>query len=238
LIFDGRIINTNIASITETNGMYNSSLGTGSHMWQINCSDSAGNLNNSVSRSLTITSSACTNCGGGGGGGGGGSSFSTYSISSEQAETGYTQNLKKDDIIKFSAVGENHTLKVKSLSQNSAEILIESNPVSATLSAGEEKKINLDNDEYFDLYLKLNSISSDKANITIKSIREKEKTFTIQENKTEENTSLENYTTPPSTPEKNRKSYVYIIIIVIIIGVFIIFILKHGKKTKAKPQRK
>jgi len=239
LIFDGRVINLNTASTTQTNGMYNSSLGTGSHTWSINCTDLAGNLNNSASRSLTVTSSACTSCGGGGGGGG--SSYSTYSISENQVEAGYTQNLKKDDRIKFIAAGENHILKIKNLALNNVEITIESNPVSLTLSVGDEKKINLDNDEYFDLYLKLNSIISDKANITLRSIHEKEKTFTIQENAAENNESLmENITnTNNNVIEKitnnkqEKKNYLYVIIpVLIVIG--IILILSKRKKHKKR----
>ncbi|MCX6748144.1 MAG: LamG domain-containing protein [Candidatus Pacearchaeota archaeon] len=55
------------------NGIYYSGLVVGSHTWQINCTDSAGNLENSSARSLIVTSPPVppvTPTGGGGGGAG------------------------------------------------------------------------------------------------------------------------------------------------------------------------
>lgn len=66
LIFDGIIYNT-LTNVTKdvTMGMYNSSLSTGSHIWQINCTDSDGNEGNSSERDLTITTPTAAPAGGG-----------------------------------------------------------------------------------------------------------------------------------------------------------------------------
>jgi outer membrane protein assembly factor BamB len=74
LIFDGSIINilTSVNNTGGTNSMYNSSLSVAAHTWSVNCTDSPGNVGNSSTRTLTVTSSGTSNNHGGGGGGGGG----------------------------------------------------------------------------------------------------------------------------------------------------------------------
>ncbi|HUS49321.1 MAG TPA: hypothetical protein VMZ91_04105, partial [Candidatus Paceibacterota bacterium] len=73
LIFDSSAINS-LSSVSKdiTLGMYNSSLSVAAHTWSVNCTDIAGNIGNSSSRTLTVTAvpaAAVTPAGGGGGGG-------------------------------------------------------------------------------------------------------------------------------------------------------------------------
>lgn len=58
LILDGSIINnlTNVNNTGGTNGMYNSSLSAITHNWSVNCTDLAGNVGNSSTRTLTVSS--------------------------------------------------------------------------------------------------------------------------------------------------------------------------------------
>ncbi|MFZ5955664.1 MAG: hypothetical protein ACOYT4_04515 [Nanoarchaeota archaeon] len=56
LIFDSTVINRlTSVSTSAVNGLYNTSLLPGVHIWSINCTDSAGNVGNSIARTLTVT---------------------------------------------------------------------------------------------------------------------------------------------------------------------------------------
>jgi hypothetical protein len=180
LILNNISVASNSSAINTTESNITYILSSGIYSWQINCTDEAGNIGNSSSRTLTISSPvvAAANSPGGGGSSGGSSTGIIYSVSFEQISSGVNKEIEKEDKIKFelnvNGNNEKHLIKIQSLSLNSATLTINSTPMTLTLGIGEEKKINLDSDNYYDLYLKLNSIiNSSKANLTIKAIYEK-----------------------------------------------------------------
>lgn len=67
---------------------------------------------------------------------------------------------------------ENHTITINRVYSNKVALTIQSNPIKLNVSVGEEKKLSLTSSGYYDLYLKLNSITNGKADLTIKSIHE------------------------------------------------------------------
>ncbi len=67
---------------------------------------------------------------------------------------------------------EIHYVGVVNLTETTATINVTSEPQQAVLSIGEEKKFELTNDTYYDISVKLNSISDNKANLTIIGIHE------------------------------------------------------------------
>ena len=233
LIFDDSIINilTNVNNSGGINGMYNSSLSVGTHIWNVNCTDLAGNIGNSSSRSLTIGS---TGGGGGGGegGGGGGSTTKTYSISSSQFSSGYTKELAKDEKISFQLNNEQHNLKLNTISSNSVIIEISSKTQTATLYVGEEKKFNLNEDNYYDLLVRLNSITGSKADITIKEIIEEIKKADVNNTETNKtNDSIDNIG-GADTGKISAREYFYIVIILIILMAVFFVIVNMRKKMR------
>jgi C1A family cysteine protease len=239
LVFNNVIIHT-IYSIskTATNGMYNSSLSTGTHLWSINCTDSAGNQNKSINRILIITSSGNTETSsspsGGGGGGGGGAT--TYSPTTSETYLGYTKQLSSNDKISFTSNSENHLLILKSVIGNYSNITIESNPINFILFIGQEKKVDVNNDSYYDLNVKLNTIKGSVANLTIKNLNEYygnlsgNKVITKDENITQNN---ESNTNEVKTEENLVLGYV-----VLGIGAFVIILVVIKIINKFKRKRR
>lgn len=106
-------------------------------------------------------------------GGGGGSSLSVvYRVNEYQLQNGFSKVLKKNNEISFSLASGSHKLKLIKINENSASIEIRSDPIDLMLNVDEEIKLNLTSPNYYDLYVKLNSIDDDEANFTIRKIFE------------------------------------------------------------------
>jgi len=192
-----------------------------SYSYIVTCSDEAGN-------NLTGTQSFLTgDCTGGGTGGSGGSSRvtgATYTLRGEyQLITGYTNQLKSGDQINFSLNQTAHLLQVASVSATSASITVSSTPQTATLLIGETKKFDVTNDDYYDLSVKLNSISSNKANLTLNKINEE-----IPEETREDEGSNSGYFTDTGAGDEGLKTtgsqektplWVWLIVIVVVIAI-------------------
>ena len=219
LIFDGSIIN-NLTSISKTltNGMYNSSLSVATHTWSINCTDFVGNTGNSSTRTLivqapaaTTTTTTTTSSGG----------YPTYRPDQNELEEGYQRVLYKNWKISFKVGNESHLFKVENITDSNAKIILSSEVKEATLSIGEERKFDLSGDNYYDVLVKLNSITPawrNKANFTIKTIHEKinEKTSSVQneENKTSEGA-------PNEGSKKTNSGWLWVLIVGLVILIFV-----------------
>jgi len=156
-----------------------------SYSWSINCTDKAGNIANSSSRSFSVSAPVSPPSSSSGGGGGGGSSVKTLSLS--ELSSGSNQQLSSGGEVKFNLPVESsssevissasssssHSLKINKVENNRVNITIRSNPINLILYVGEERKLNLSSSEYYDLYVKLNNITYFQANLTIKVINEK-----------------------------------------------------------------
>tara|TARA_Y100000034_G_C6884393_1_gene405855 strand:- start:271 stop:2169 length:1899 start_codon:yes stop_codon:yes gene_type:complete len=173
----GSGINSNQTSFTASPVTSN----TGSLTQTCNFADLAGNTG-SASTSLVVNLGG----GGGGGSGGGGSSENFYTktvpIVSEdftKLET-ITQQLKPKERIKIRLGeseegkndGEEHYIGVRSVTLVSAVVEIASDPVRIDLDIGEEAKVDLTGDGFYDVYVKLNKIENGRADLTIRSIKE------------------------------------------------------------------
>lgn len=189
LIINAAVSSTNSSINNQSlTGSFSSSVSAGSYTWMINCTDLAGNAGNSSTRSFTITSPSSGGSGGGSGGGGGGggsgggggvalssTAGQTYNIPFEQVLSGYTIEFKKNDkanFVLFDANSDRHTLTVDDIENDSVKITITSEPIHLILGIGQSAKINLTSSDFYDLFVKLESINSGKAKITIQSIRD------------------------------------------------------------------
>ena len=98
--------------------------------------------------------------------------FSLLKITTEQFATGTDQVLNTQESVKFVSDKEEHSLVVNQIANQSVKFTLKSNPVVFILGVGESKKFNLDFDNYYDLYVKLNSITKSNINVTVKHINE------------------------------------------------------------------
>ncbi len=98
--------------------------------------------------------------------------FSIKTISVNEFSQGINFELKENKEVKFILNDTKHTIKVNSVSKDSVNLIIQSNPIQIDIKIGEEKKLDLDNDGIYDLKIKLKSIKSNVPSIYIKEINE------------------------------------------------------------------
>ncbi len=265
LIVDNRII-TNSSLEKSLIQKFNVNFEAGNYSWKIGCYDRAGNSGSSDFRSFTVISSKDSSDGKEGkeaGGKKGGSnndrgagegrgagvipalSKKTYFISREQFSGGHTKELRKNDEIKFYFQNEKkfeHKILVSEISEDYVDITVQSDPIKLKLGIGEEARLNLTNPDYYNLYIKLNSISEDKTNLTIKLISEE--IFKSTNNNFEENSQeklgitgkavdgVEDLGNIKNIKDKIKKYKIIIVTIFIVITIIIIFLFKYKKDSK------
>lgn len=163
--------NPNYCNLTlnnEIKSSFTQTLSDGTYNWNVTCKDLANNTNTSETFKLEIyTKNRPT--------GGGGSSPSTttpkeYEITKNLTQ-GKQQKLEEKDSIKFKIKSEDHKITLNKIEKNKVKITLESTPRNITLYLYSPTKINLDNDETFDLELILLKIENG-AEIFIKEINE------------------------------------------------------------------
>jgi len=109
----------------------------------------------------TITPSTGGGSGGGSGSGGGGGGGGTATL------TTLTKIFGQGGKIVFKVDGEIHSLEIIEITNTDVTINISSAPQQAVLSIGEEKKFEINDDEFYDILVRLNGIDNKNANITI-----------------------------------------------------------------------
>ncbi len=137
------------------------------YIYTATCTDKAGN---SGSGSVTASTAGC---GGGGTTGGTTSDWTgTYIVDDEKAEKGFSERRKEKERIRISVNNQNHHIGVVKIENNKVTINVSSETQQATLQVGDEEKFEVDDDDYYDIYVKLNSIEENEANLTIQKIHE------------------------------------------------------------------
>lgn len=162
---------TNAQTLTET-GL---SCGT-SYQYFVQCTDAAGNTGSSAQTSFS-TSSCITGGSSPSGSGVTATWTNTYTISDEQFEQGYRKELGANNRVRVRVTGsggaiETHHVGIKEITDTTVTIEIASDPVEVELEIGEDAKVDVTEDGYYDIYVKLNSITSGKADITVQKISE------------------------------------------------------------------
>ena len=99
-------------------------------------------------------------------------SSSSVKISDNEFSQGTNIQLEETKEAKFIIDNEEHTIKVNSVSGDSVNLIIQSDPIQINLKIGEEKKFDLNNDGFYDLQVKLNGIEDGIPEIYVKKIRE------------------------------------------------------------------
>ena len=132
--------------------------------WKINCTDYAGHTGLSSiwkliidytedsASSSTTTTSFWTN---------------SYSPTDQQLQDGFAKLLKAKERIRVKIGTESHYVGIIKLTSTNATINVSSTPQQAVFNVGETKSFEITNDSYYDIKVKLNSVNSTMANVTV-----------------------------------------------------------------------
>jgi hypothetical protein len=148
--------------------------------------------------------------------------YPTFVPSKNQMEEGYTKSLYKGWKIEFGFENKTYTIKLDDIINETAVITVGSNSQTFNLTVNETKKMDLNNDGFYDMQIFLENITSQKADLIIKFVYEKIPSETKTEEKEE-------------TAEKLSFLELFIFIISTVLVVVIIFVLiKIIKKISRK----
>jgi len=140
------------------------------YSYTIDCADLAGvNGTSTASYSTTVCSSGSSSSGGGGSSS---TWTNTFTIHESKLESGYTRQLGSKQRIKFKDDGTYHSLGITGLTSKTATIEVSSEKQTLILSPGQTEKIEVTDDNYYDLSVTLNEIKSNKADFTVLLIHE------------------------------------------------------------------
>ena len=145
------------------------------YYYNVTSCDQARNCFTNGTNNFTTSAVADDGDSGSGGGGGGTSTSMTYVPSDEQIRTGYTKELNQNDQIRFNIIDneiESHTIKPVLISSTYAVIEIRSDPFNITFNIGDEKRFDLIDNGFYDVKIKLNSITNSNVSLTVQTIKE------------------------------------------------------------------
>ncbi|VVB79773.1 Subtilisin-like serine protease [uncultured archaeon] len=241
LIISSAVQDTSTDINTSATNTLSKSLTAGTYYWNISCTDKASNIFVSETRSLVINQQTTPPVSGSPGGGGGldANAPKTYYLTETQMSTGMSKILKANDKLKFNlSDGEVHILTVTQVYSNSTIVTIASNPIEITLDTGVLKKININNDEVYDLELMLNSIQNSQVNITVKKIQEKIPVKILVMNNTYTINNQTKSDEEKNPQEKKGIPFMPILIIVIVIISIVLLIIAGIKVFHALKREK
>ncbi len=100
--------------------------------------------------------------------------LATYAADSQElsAQGPVTRSLGAKERIRVKVGTETHNVGVITITADSVTLEIASTPQSATMKVGEMRKFNTNNDTYYDISVKLVSITNSKASLVIEGIHE------------------------------------------------------------------
>ncbi|MFH1801715.1 MAG: hypothetical protein ABH804_02710 [archaeon] len=187
------------------------------YSFQVSCSDAAGNSGTSA-----LTSFSTSDCSVGGSLSGDSSTTTTwtntYSVTNEQFENGYSKLISAKERIRVNIGTKTHYVGVKSVSATGAVVEIASDPIEVKLDIGEDAKVDIDDDNYYDIYVNLIGIENNKANLLVQKIYEE-----YSEEEEGVSTSGEIITSgeeaETSEPSSNKGMIILIIIILLALAV-------------------
>ncbi|MBU3924132.1 MAG: hypothetical protein KJ592_04395, partial [Nanoarchaeota archaeon] len=186
---------------------------TGTYTYACTATDFAGNSGN-TSATYTVTTDN-TNTGGSSSSSTTNFWTTTHTISDTEFKESSTKELSKKQRLKVIINSTAHYVGIIELTTTTATVNISSIPQQAILATGDERKFDVNEDNYYDILVKLNSIKNSKANITIQSINE-----IITQEEIIKETLKEEATTIKNKEQSERKYWIWII--GIIIGIVII----------------
>jgi len=169
--------------------------------------------------------------------GGGVSTYSTYSYDEKDFSLYSSVNklLGRDDKIKIKINNESHSVTIASLNSNYITVTVASTAQSATFNIGESKKFEISGDSYYDLLIKLNSISNNKADLSVSYLHELISTAPSPVTETSAASAAPTVSNGPSNEETQDSGsgawfYIILIFVIAIIVIIIYFMAKASSK--------
>jgi hypothetical protein len=188
-----------------------------SYTYIVTCVDSAGN---SGSKTESFSTTGCSSVVGGGSSSTSSTWTKTLVVKEEDFQKGFNTQLNKNQRLKVQINSESHHVGIKKIESDKVTIEIASEPIEVILGVGEESKRDLNEDGFYDLYVKLNSIEGIKADLTIKKINEE----VPEEEKDSTTSPLENL-----SGFTKSNSWIYVVVGLIIIIIVVIVFSKRKK---------
>jgi hypothetical protein len=147
------------------------------------------------------------------------------------------QNMSAKNRVRIKLNEETHYIGITSLTATTATVTVSSTPQQEIMSIGEEWKVEVTGDNYYDILIKLNNIVSNKADMTLIYIYDLIETSS--QNAGENGEAVGSDEIPSETTKKQiSKAYYYIgcgIILILIAFIVIWFLIfKPKKKSKHK----
>ena len=219
---------TSLINPTQTSFVSNpSSTSNGNTTLTCSFEDNAGN-SGSTTVELEVKNPSGGAGGGGGGGSGGFSYTSTISLENENFEDLGTINqlLSARQRVSLKIAGETHYVGIRELMATNAKVEIFSEPVIVSLDIGEEVKVDIDDDNVYDVHVILNGIVNGKADLTITYIQDEIPQVEIGEGVETTGEIVEEEKEEPSSKGLN---VMLIGLIVLIVIALVFWILKKRK---------
>ncbi len=222
--FDAGVTNTSMESSDNQTFTKSLSLPDGDYVTNFYCNDTIGNVNNTQNVSFSISAPVTETTAQSGSSG-----SPIYYPTESNLRQGYSRQLGRFWKLDFKSGTESHQLKIDNLNADNktATITISSEPQTKTLSVGEEWKVNLDDDNFYDLLVRLDNVTSIRADIFIQEINEEIKSEILKKDKTLTGKIVDDI------KENNPWFYPTIVTIILIAAGLIFTVLrKVGKKGK------
>ena len=197
------------------------------YSYVVTCIDYAGNR---ASQTGSFSTESCNTGGGSGGGGGGTTTGTTHIVTEQQLTEGFTEELAQNDQFKVTVDNNEHTAKVTTVTATTVTITISSTPQTATLSVGDIRKFEVTGDDFYDIQVTLNSISNNKADLTIKSIHEEITETTITEEQEKETAAQE----AAAAEKAGNNAYLWIILLAVVVVAIIVLIIYKSRSRKRR----
>ncbi|MDP3987055.1 MAG: BspA family leucine-rich repeat surface protein [Nanoarchaeota archaeon] len=160
-----------------------------------------------------------------------------YEAKDEETEEGTVQRLRDGEKVKFNIIRDKivqgHSLEIIDLQHDRATITVYSQPITILLYVSEDKKLDLDSDGYYDLYVKLEDIENNRAHVYIQSVYE-EIVGAGMEEKGRDEIEKAPEREDPSTTSKISSPEFWILILLIFILYLMVRKEKRVRKTSIK----
>ena len=155
----------------------------------------------------------------------------TITLNENQFTQGDTKQLGANERARFKVDGAWHQVGVKEVGTSNVKIQVSSDAQEATLNVGDVRKFELTGDNTYDLSVKLNSIVSKKADLTVKSISEEITAETIaEEAEKEAGAAGEAGAEGAEEVKTSSLKWIIVIAIIVIIAVVAAIIIKKRRK--------
>ncbi|MDO8460056.1 MAG: hypothetical protein Q7S74_03035, partial [Nanoarchaeota archaeon] len=240
----GLIVSNSSASSPSSFYIEFPNLVVGIYYVNASANDSSGNINFTSSRTVSLINNTTPSSSSSGSSSGGSSAkkdfwSNTYVYDNQEfSQTGsLTRLLGKTERVRVKVDGVLHHVGVTAVNGNQVVINTSSVSQQETINIGDSAKFELTGDSYYDLLIKINSIMSGKANLTISSIHELKQVVPlvsppINENTPEPTANPAPILESPQTSKDVSSALIWVIVLIVVLVIIGIILYKHRWKKK------